>query len=112
MTGTNAIHIKGHTGFMPFPASSSSVVAMTAGAAASRGRLRTKAIEVSPERALVKCSELLLTLVDAASEIEDDKAVRERAELEGDLDGIVGPQLTCFRPACLPVKPLHYEAFR
>src|ERR1700729_340615 len=69
-TGMNAIHIKGHAGFMPFPASSSPAVVRTARVAASIGRLSTKAIEVSPEGTLVQRTELFFVLGHTATQIQ------------------------------------------
>jgi hypothetical protein len=58
--------------------------------AARRGRLSTKSIDVSPEGTLVEGAELFFSLGDAVAEVEDDEAMREGAEFEGDFYGIVG----------------------
>ena len=66
-TGIGAIHMTGHNGFMPFPASNSTAVERTARVAKSVGRLSTKATEVSPEGTLVKRTELFFTLGHTAT---------------------------------------------
>src|SRR5581483_1119278 len=91
-TGMNAIHIKGHTGFIPFPASNSAAVERIAMIARSVGRLSTKAIEVSPEGTLVKQTELFFALGQATTQIEHDESMRECAEFEGNLYRIVRTQ--------------------
>ena len=89
-----ASHSKGQMGFIPLPARSRAAVVQAARVAARMGCFSTKAIEVSPETALVKLAELFFGLVDAAAQIEDDEAVGEGAKFEGDFDGVVGAEFS------------------
>src|SRR3954451_23258755 len=84
-TGSGANQSSGHHGVMPVPNQTSSAVSRTATQpnAARRGS-RTKAIQISPERAPIKGAECSARKLDAAPEVERDEAVRERAHLECD----------------------------
>src|ERR1700742_3722271 len=91
-TGSKAIHITGHTGFMPFPIDSRAAVETTAARAASRGCLRTKSMKISPEGTLIKLPKFLCRETDAAAEIQHDQPMRNRTHLECDLHGIIATQ--------------------
>src|SRR5690348_10325662 len=81
-TGRGATHMKGHSGFMPFPNKSSTAVESTATVARTRGCLRPKAMKVSPERTAVEHTELLLTQTYTPTAIQHDESVRKCADFE------------------------------